>query len=111
MALQSVIDRRESGRHKSVGNRERFVRRVREQLRQAVRRAVDERGIRDIERGQEVQLPARTLHEPVFRHGAGGVREGVHAGNREHERGDRIERPPPAGGAGGAGVGATVSGG
>ena len=48
--LQQIIDRRLSGKNKSIGNRERFLRRYKTQIRDAVRKAVDKRGIRDIER-------------------------------------------------------------
>jgi len=97
--LQSIIDRRLAGKNKSIGNRERFLRRYREQVREAVKRAIDGRGIRDIERGEDVHIPRKDLGEPVFGHGQGGVRETVHPGNKDYVRGDRIERPK--GGAGG----------
>ena len=47
--LQQIIDRRLAGKNKSIGNRERFLRRYKDQIREAVRDAVDGRGIRDIE--------------------------------------------------------------
>ena len=93
MALQSIIDRRLAGKNKSIGNRERFLRRYKDQVKEAVRRAIDGRGIRDIERGEEIHIPKRDISEPVFGHGQGGVREIVHPGNREYVQGDRIERP------------------
>jgi uncharacterized sporulation protein YeaH/YhbH (DUF444 family) len=102
MALQSIIDRRLAGKNKSVGNRERFLRRYREKIREAVRRAVDGRGIRDMERGEDIHIPRRDVSEPVFHHGQGGVREIVHPGNREYVRGDRIERPKGGGQGGGS---------
>ena len=107
--LHQVIDRRLSGKNKSIGNRERFLRRFREQIRDAVRRAVDGRSIQDIEQGEDITVPRRDLYEPVFGHGAGGSHESVHPGNREYVRGDQIERPP-GGGAGGAGQGASADG-
>ena len=100
MALQSIIDRRLAGKNKSVGNRERFLRRYKEQVRDAVKRAVDGRSIRDVERGEEVRIPKRDLSEPVFGHGSGGMREVVHPGNKDFIRGDRIERPKSGGGQG-----------
>ncbi len=103
MALQSIIDRRLAGKNKSIGNRERFLRRHKDQIREAVKRAIDGRGIRDIERGEEIRIPRRDIGEPVFGHGPGGVREVVHPGNREYVQGDRIERPK--GGQGGQGSG------
>jgi hypothetical protein len=101
--LQQIIDRRLSGKNKSIGNRERFLRRYREQIGDAVRRAVSGRNIRDLEKGEDITLPKRDVSEPVFGHGQGGNREYVHPGNREYVRGDRIERPK--GGGGGAGSG------
>lgn len=91
--LQSIIDRRLAGKNKSIGNRERFLRRYREQIGEAVRKAISGRGIRDVERGEEVHIPQRDLSEPEFRHGPGGKREVVHTGNREYLAGDRIQRP------------------
>jgi len=107
MALQ-IIDRRLAGKNKSVGNRERFVRRFKEQIAEAVRRAVSQRDIRHIEQAENVTIPKKDIREPVFRHGPGGVRDTVHPGNVEHVRGDRI--PRPQGGAGGAGSQASDSG-
>ncbi|HLO94819.1 MAG TPA: YeaH/YhbH family protein [Burkholderiaceae bacterium] len=96
--LQQIIDRRLSGKNKSIGNRERFLRRYKDQIREAVRRAVDGRGIRDMERGEEVHIPKKDLSEPVFGHGEGGTREVVRPGNRDHVKGDRV--PKPQGGQG-----------
>jgi uncharacterized sporulation protein YeaH/YhbH (DUF444 family) len=98
--LQQIIDRRLAGKNKSIGNRERFLRRYKEQIREAVKRAVDGRGIRDIERGEDIRIPKKDIQEPVFHHGQGGVREVVHPGNKEYVRGDRIERPKGGGGSG-----------
>ncbi len=102
--LQQIIDRRLSGKNKSIGNRERFMRRYKDKIKEAVRRAVDGRGIRDLERGEEVRIPKKDLSEPVFHHGQGGVRDMVHPGNQDYVRGDRIKRPQ-GGGAGGSGKG------
>jgi uncharacterized protein len=101
---QHIIDRRLAGKNKSVGNRERFLRRYKEQIKDAVKRAIDGRGIRDIERGEEITIPKKDINQPVFHHGPGGVRETVHPGNREYIMGDRIERPQQGGG-GGSGKG------
>lgn len=101
MALQQIIDRRLAGKNKSAGNRERFLRRHQAHIREAVRRAVDARGIREVAGGTDVHVPKRDLAEPVFQHGEGGVRERVHPGNREYVTGDRIERPKGGDGQGG----------
>ena len=98
--MQQIIDRRLAGKNKSIGNRERFLRRHREQVREAVKRAVDARGIRDMEKGEDIRIPKRDISEPVFGHGPGGKREMVHPGNQEYMRGDRIARPQGGGGKG-----------
>ncbi len=69
-------------------------------MRDAVRRAVDKRGIREIEQGEDIHLPKRDISEPGFGHGTGGAREIVHPGNREYVRGDHIERPQGGSGRG-----------
>jgi len=91
--VQSIIDRRLAGKNKSIGNRERFLRRHKEQIKDAVKRAIDGRSISDVERGEDVHIPKKDLNEPVFGHGSGGIRDMVHPGNREYVQGDRIERP------------------
>ncbi len=98
--LQQIIDRRLAGKNKSIGNRERFLRRHHSQVRDAVRRAVDGRGIRDMERGEDIRIPKKDISEPVFGHGPGGTREMVHPGNQEYVAGDQIERPKGGGGQG-----------
>lgn len=95
-----IIDRRLAGKNKSIGNRERFLRRHHSQVRDAVRRAVDGRGIRDMERGEDIHIPKRSINEPSFGHGSGGTREMVHPGNQEFVAGDKIERPKGGGGKG-----------
>ncbi len=98
--LQQIIDRRLAGKNKSIGNRERFLRRYQAQVREAVKKAIDKRGIRDIEQGEDIRLPKRDIREPAFSHGSGGAREIVHPGNQEYVRGDQIERPQGGGGRG-----------
>jgi uncharacterized sporulation protein YeaH/YhbH (DUF444 family) len=99
--FQQIIDRRLAGKNKSIGNRERFLRRHKDQIREAVKRAVDGRGIRDMAQGEDIHIPRRDIAEPIFGHGQGGKREMVHPGNQDYVRGDRIERPKGGGGGGG----------
>ncbi len=107
MALQ-IIDRRLSGKNKSIGNRERFLRRYKDQIGDAVRKAVSDRGIRNMEQAENITIPKKDIGEPVFHHGKGGIRDTVHPGNKDYVRGDHIARPK--GGAGGRGGQASDSG-
>ena len=110
MTRQHIIDRRLAGKNKSIGNRERFLRRHKDQVREAVQRAINGRSIRDIEKGEDIAIPKKDLGEPVFRHGEGGSRDVVHPGNREYVRGDRIEKPQGGGGQGSGSGDASDSG-
>ena len=98
--MLNVIDRRLAGKNKSIENRERFLRRYKDQIKQKVADAVRDQGIRNIDGDTKITIPKRDIAEPTFRHGQGGVRDVVHAGNQEFVTGDRIKRPPQ-GGAGG----------
>lgn len=99
--MSYFIDRRPNGRNKSAVNRQRFLRRYRDHIRKSVDQAVRKRSITDMERGEEVSIPTRDIHEPTFHHSQSGRREGVLPGNKAFQQGDRVARPQGGGGAGG----------
>jgi hypothetical protein len=101
--LTYLIDRRLQGKNKSAINRERFLRRYKGQIKEAVARAIKGRSIKDMENGEKVSIPSKDVGEPNFGHARGGIWETVNPGNKEYLKGDRIARPK--GGAGGAGKG------
>ncbi len=108
----NIIDRRLNPKGKSLANRQRFLRRAREQIRKAVREASSGRSITDIDGGEGVSIPMDGLHEPSFRRAAqGGVRDAVVPGNKEFVPGDTIAKPPQQGGAGGGSDGSPDGGG
>jgi uncharacterized sporulation protein YeaH/YhbH (DUF444 family) len=100
--MSQFIDRRLNPKNKSAVNRQRFLDRFRGQIRKAVADAVAKRSVTDIDRGENIQIPAKDISEPVFRHGRGGRREIVQPGNREFVSGDRVPRPEESGGGGGS---------
>ncbi|MBV8628070.1 MAG: DUF444 family protein, partial [Paraburkholderia sp.] len=85
--LHQIIDRRLAGKNKSIANRERFLRRVKNYIRRAVSDAVRDRSIKDIQNTQSITIPRKDIAEPSFRHGPGGKREMVHPGNADYIRG------------------------
>jgi uncharacterized sporulation protein YeaH/YhbH (DUF444 family) len=94
-----VIDRRQNPASKSLGNRQRFVRRVKSHVRQAVRNAISNRKISDLESGEQVSIEANDVSEPSFHlDPAVGQREYVLPGNHGYQRGDRIRKPNAGGG-------------
>lgn len=95
-----LIDRRAADRGKSAVNRERFLRRYKSHIQEAVKKMVGERKLADMESGGEVRVPKKDVSEPSFGFGGGGDREFVLPGNREYVAGDRIPRPEGGSGRG-----------
>ncbi|WP_454727360.1 MULTISPECIES: YeaH/YhbH family protein [Cupriavidus] len=100
--MATVIDRRENGGNKSAVNQQRFIKRYREQIRQAVAKAVSGRKIMDIEQSGQVSIPVKDISEPAFHHGQGGRREWIHPGNKKFVRGDSFDRQQQGSGGGGS---------
>lgn len=98
--MSYIIDRRLNDKHKSTVNRQRFLRRYRKHIRDAVNDAVNRRSIKDMEQGERISIPQKDLSEPIFHHGQGGQRSIVHPGNKEFNQGDRFKRPEGGGGKG-----------
>ena len=99
------IDRRLNSKGKSTVNRQRFIRRYKQQIKKAVSDAISERSVTDIDSGEQVSIPTRDISEPIFHTGKGGRREQVHPGNDQFAPGDKIPRPQQQGGGQGAGDG------
>jgi uncharacterized sporulation protein YeaH/YhbH (DUF444 family) len=105
--LTHLIDRRQQSKNKSAVNRERFLRRYKEQVKKAVEKAVKGRSITEIEGGEKISIPSKDLNEPSFGHGRGGIWETISPGNTEFLKGDKINRPQGGGGRGNGGAGNT----
>ncbi|MGF1723413.1 YeaH/YhbH family protein [Photobacterium nomapromontoriensis] len=103
--MAHFIDRRLNGKNKSTVNRQRFLRRHKQQIKESIADAVNKRSITDVESGEDITIPSRDIHEPSFHQGRGGQREVVHPGNDQFSPGDRIDRPQGGAGQGGAGEG------
>ncbi len=95
-----LIDRRVQGKNKSAPNRERFLRRYKGQIKEAVARAIKGRSITDFENGENIRIPVKDVSEPTFGHDRGGVWETVQPGNQEYLKGDQVARPKGGAGSG-----------
>ncbi|MBU1308266.1 MAG: YeaH/YhbH family protein [Gammaproteobacteria bacterium] len=102
--MAHFIDRRLNGKNKSAVNRQRFIRRYKQQIKKAVSDAINKRSVTDISSGESVTIPSKDITEPFFHQGKGGKRQIVHPGNDQFSPGDRIKRPQ-GGSGGGAGQG------
>jgi len=98
----TIVDRRINGKGKSLDNRQKFLKRIRESVRKALPDIINSRKIQDIASdGGIVHIPQKNINEPSFRHGQGGTRETVRPGNKEFNTGDRFRKPPQDQGQGG----------
>jgi uncharacterized protein len=99
--MSTFTDRRSDNKYKSTVNRQRFIKRFKEQIKKAVSDAVNKRSIIDMERGEKINISGKDTYEPRFKHGIGGVWEVVHTGNKEFTTGDHIKRQESGQGQGG----------
>ncbi|AFL51992.1 uncharacterized sporulation protein YeaH/YhbH (DUF444 family) [Sinorhizobium fredii] len=104
--MPNFIDRRLNPKDKSLGNRQRFLKRAREELKRAIKEQVKSGKIADVDAEHNVTMPARGVGEPTFQPaGDSGERQYVLPGNREFAAGDRLPKRASGGGATGAGAG------
>ena len=98
MSLSHFIDRRKNPKGKSLGNRQRFLKRAKAQIKEAVNKSLRERSMKEIDKGEKISIPSKSTAEPRFRlDPETGKREVVHPGNKEFGAGDRIKKPPKGG--------------
>ena len=100
--MSFFIDRRLNPKDKSLGNRQRFMKRARAQIKEVVNKSIKDRTVSDIATGETITIPTKGIGEPRFRHArSGGRRERVFPGNKEFSTGDRVPKPQGGGGRGG----------
>lgn len=101
--MSQLIDRRQNAGKKSTVNRQRFIRRYKNQIKRAVSDAVGKRSITEIDQAEKIKIPSKDTSEPMFHRGKGGHVERVLPGNDTFIAGDRVKRPESDGSAGGGG--------
>jgi len=98
---QHFIDRRLNPKGKSLGNRQRFLKRARAQIKEAVQKSIKDRSVKDLDEGGKITIPSKSTGEPRFRlDPSKGQKSHVHPGNKEFSEGDRIRKPKQGGGEG-----------
>jgi uncharacterized sporulation protein YeaH/YhbH (DUF444 family) len=107
----NIVDRRLNPKSKSLGNRQRFVRRAKADIREAVRDAVKKRKVSQVEGSEKITIRSKSVREPAFSHSRdGGNRDMVLPGNKDYKAGDQIPKPQGGGGGGGGGGKASPDG-
>jgi uncharacterized sporulation protein YeaH/YhbH (DUF444 family) len=93
--MAHFVDRRLNPKGKSLANRQRFLRRARAQVREAVQKSLKDAGIADIGKDRKIRISTKDTKEPRFRLDpkSGGERDFVLPGNKEFTPGDEIKKP------------------
>ncbi|TGQ81910.1 YeaH/YhbH family protein [Mesorhizobium sp. M8A.F.Ca.ET.207.01.1.1] len=104
------IDRRLNPKDKSLGNRQRFLKRAREELKRSLRDQIRIGRIAEVDAEHAVPMPDRGTGEPTFNNARNsGRRQYILPGNRHFSPGDLIPKPGQGGGAGASSPGDSVS--
>jgi len=91
--MSTIVDRRQNPKEKSLGSRQKFLKRAREQVKKAVSDSIANTNVKDFGRGK-VNVPIRGISEPTFQHDSNtGRRRAVIPGNKDYVEGDTIEKP------------------
>jgi len=91
----SIIDRRKSGKNKSVGNRQKFIKRYKNRIKHSVDNIASEKGITDVLKDRKIVIGQDEIDEPNFNFDmATGERDVIFTGNKTLQKGDKIFRPP-----------------
>ena len=98
-----IVDRRLNPGGKNLANRQRFLRRAKAQIREAVQKSLKDSGVADAGKERKIRISTQGTKEPRFRldPAKGGARDFVLPGNKDFVPGDEIKKPQGGAGAGG----------
>lgn len=99
---RTVNDARNSGSSDTTSaDRQRFIRRAKAQIREAVKRSINTGDIKTLEKGR-IRVPVKDMDEPSLGNNPhSGTRDRVLGGNKDYVPGDLIDRPRDGQGASG----------
>jgi uncharacterized protein len=104
LGLLRIVDRRADPPGRGAINRERFIRRFKDDIKRAADEEFGKRSIKEVGKGGRITIPGRGLAEPHLTHDPdSGDRDFVLPGNHDFLPGDTVERPPRGEGEGGDG--------
>lgn len=92
----NIIDRRKSGKNKSVSNRQKFLKKYKYKIKKSVDDLTNKKGLTDVLKERKVKIDG--TEEPNFNFDmTTGKRDRVLPGNKDKNIGDRIKQPPKGG--------------
>lgn len=91
----SIIDRRSvTNKNKSVVNRQKFIKRYKQKIKDSIDNIANDKGITDILNNKKVKVKANSTDEPSFNFDySKGNHEHVYPGNKTMRKGDEIQNP------------------
>lgn len=99
--MSNIIDRRKNNKGKSTNNRQKFLKRVEDQIKRAIPDIISQESIKNSGGEGKVKVPVRGIEEPSFRHDPKtGKKQIVRPGNDRFKEGDKIPKPEEGGGSG-----------
>lgn len=104
--MSTILDRRKNTKGKSTNNRQKFLKRVEDQIKDAIPDIISQEKIKDSSGGGKVKVPIKGIKEPSFRHDPrSGKKHYIRPGNDKFSEGDRVAKPEEGGGGPGRGKG------
>lgn len=92
----TIIDKRKSGKNKSVGNRQKFIKRYKHKIKRSVDRIASDKGITDVLKDRKVVIDESDIYEPGFNFDLStGQRDVILPGNKSLKKGDKIDQDTP----------------
>lgn len=99
--MSNIIDRRKNTKGKSINNRQKFLKRVEDQIKKAIPDVISQESIKDSNGKGKVKVPIQGIKEPNFRHDPrSGRKHAVRPGNDKFNEGDQVPKPEGEGGSG-----------
>lgn len=92
--MSNIIDRRKNNKGKSTNNRQKFLKRVEDQIKKAIPDVMSQESIKNSSGEGTVKIPVKGIDEPSFRHDPkSGKKQIIRPGNDRFNEGDKIPRP------------------
>jgi uncharacterized sporulation protein YeaH/YhbH (DUF444 family) len=90
----AILDKRTAGKNKSVGNRQKFIKRYKHRIKDSIDSIASDKGITDVLKDRKIVVDDYEISEPEFSFDIStGERDIILPGNKTLQKGDRIKRP------------------
>jgi len=90
----TIVDKRNIGRDRTVENRQRFLKRIRQTIKDQLPDIIAKRSLKDIgSSGADIKVNRKTIGEPTIHGAPGGTVDRVAPGNDTYVVGDMVPKP------------------